>query len=86
MADKKPIAEVIHWFDKVSVAILRIEKGAKIKVGDKVVVGDGDKEFEQEIVEMQLNHESIEEAKAGMEIGVKFDQKSREGTKVYPAS
>ena len=85
MADKKAVAEVIHWFDKVSVAILRIEKGAKIKTGDMVVVGDGEKEFEQEIGEIQVDHKPVAEATAGMEVGVKFDQKTREGTKVYSA-
>jgi hypothetical protein len=83
MAKEKPIAEVIHLFDKISVAILKIAKGAKIKAGDTVRFVSTKEEFEQKIGEIQLDHKAIPEAKAGMEVGVKVDQKVREGTKVY---
>ena len=85
MAEEKPIAEVIHFYNKISVAILKIEKGCKIKVGDTVKFKGGDTEFEQEIAEMQLFKEAIEEAKAGQEVGVKVDQNVREGYKVFKA-
>lgn len=85
MAAEKPIAEVIHWFDKISVAILKISKGAKLKVGDKIRVVAGKNEFEQGIPEIQVDHKPVETASAGMEVGVKFEQKAREGAKVYKA-
>ena len=83
MAKEKPVAEVIHIFDKISVAILRIAKGAKIKTGESVRFVSANDEFEQEISEIQLDHKAIPEAKSGMEVGVKVTQKVREGTKVY---
>ena len=85
MAKEKPIAEVIHWFDKISVAILKVAKGAKIKTGDKVKFVSSKEEFEREIGEIQMDHKPIPEAKAGMEVGVKVDQKAKEGMEVYKA-
>jgi translation initiation factor IF-2 len=39
--------------------------------------------FEQEITSMQYEHENIESAKKGQEIGVKTNEKVREGDDVY---
>ena len=83
MTDEKPIAEVIHWFDKISVAILRIADGKKLKVGDKVKFVAGETEFEQEVSEIQVDLKPIPEATSGMEVGVKTIQKAREGAKVF---
>lgn len=79
----KPVAQVTHWFDKISVAIFKIEKGMKLKVGDKVKIGEGDREFEETIGEIQLDRQPIDAATAGMEVGVKVSQKPKEHSKVY---
>jgi len=83
MADEKLVAEVTHWFDKISVAILKIADGMELKPGDKIKVVAGENEFEQAVSEIQLDRAPIEKATAGMEVGVKLDQKIREGAKVY---
>lgn len=80
MADKK-IGTITHFFDKISVGIIKLD--GKLKVGNKVRIQGGTTNFEQEISEMQLEHESIQEGKKGQEVGVKVKEKVREGDVVY---
>ena len=80
MADKK-IGTITHFFDKISVGIIKLN--GKLKVGDKVRIEGGTTNFEQEISEIQLEHESIPEGKKGQEVGIKVNEKVREGDDVY---
>ena len=80
MADKK-IGTITHFFDRISVGIIKLD--GKLKVGDKIRIQGGTTDFEQEVSEIQLEHESIPEAKKGKEIGVKVKEKVREGDSVF---
>ncbi len=80
MADKK-IGIITHFFDKISVGIIKLD--GKLKVRNKVRIQGGKTNFEQEISEIQLEHESIPEGKKGQEVGVKVNEKVREGDGVY---
>jgi U32 family peptidase len=80
MADKK-IGTISHFFDKISVGTIKLND--KLKVGDKVRIQGGTTNFEQEIAEIQLEHESIPEGKKGQEVGVKVNDKVREGDGVF---
>jgi putative protease len=75
------IGIITHFFDRIGVGIIKLD--GKLKVGDKVKVQGGTTDFEQEISEMQLEHESIQEGKKGQEVGVKVNEKVREGDHVY---
>jgi len=76
MADTK-VGNVTHYYDKIGVAIVHIL--APIKVGDRIKVVTGDKEFKQEIASMQIEHEQINKAKKGQEIGLKLEQPVKKG-------
>lgn len=80
MADKK-IGTVTHFFDKISVGSIKLN--GKLKVGDKVRIQGVTTNFEQGISEIQLEHKSIPEGKKGQEVGVKVNEKVREGDGVY---
>lgn len=80
MADKK-IGTITHFFDRISVGIIKLD--GKLKVGDRVRIQGGTTTFEQEISEIQLEHESIPEGKKGQEVGVKVKEKVRNGDGVY---
>lgn len=81
--DKDLIGKVVHYYDKIGVAIVRLEKG--LKVGDKVKFVKGDDSFEQVVDSMQVEHASIPEGKKSQEIGIKVNKEAREGTLVYAA-
>ncbi|MBD3252993.1 hypothetical protein GF386_04635 [Candidatus Pacearchaeota archaeon] len=75
------IGVVSNFFDHVSVAAVKLE--GDLKVGDTVRFVGGETDFEQKIESMQIQHDKVEEAKAGDEIGVKVSDKVRKGYKVY---
>jgi len=75
------VGKVIHYYDKIGVAIIKLDKS--IKVGDKLKFVKNDEEFEQIIESMQIEHEQITEGKKGQEIGIKVSQAEKEGTLVY---
>ncbi len=83
MADEKPLGKVVHYYDKIGVAIVKLD--SPLKAGDKVKFKRGDEEFEQVIESIQVEHQNIEKGKKGDEVGVKVEQPAKEGTLVYPA-
>lgn len=80
---KDLIGKVIHYYDKIGVAVIKLEKG--LKVGDKVKFVKGDHEFEQTAESLQLEHEQVKEGKKGEEIALKVDKEAGSGTLVYKA-
>ena len=79
--EKKEVGRISHFFGKIMVAAIKVSD--TIKVGDRVSIEGSKTNFEQTIDSMQIEKESIEEAKAGDEIGVKVSEKVREGDTVY---
>ncbi len=83
MAEEKPIGVVSNYFEHVGVAAIKLLKA--LKVGDMVRIVGGETDFEQKIDSMQIQHEKVEKAKKGDEIGMKVKNKVRSGYKVYKA-
>jgi translation elongation factor EF-1alpha len=75
------IGEITHYFPNVSAAVVKLF--APLKVGDRIKIAGGGNEFEQEVTSMQIDRNSIEEAKKGDEVGLQVSEKVREGYKVY---
>ena len=80
---EKPIGTVIHWYDKISVAVVRLSSG--LGVGDTVLVKRGDDEFEEKISSMQLDHAGITSGKKGQEVAIKLSQQAKEGAEIFKA-
>lgn len=80
---EKPVGKVIHYYDKIGVAIVKLTK--KLAVGDKVKFVRGDDAFEQTIDSMEIEHGKLTEGKVGDEVGMKVNQTAKEGTLVYAA-
>ena len=77
----KQIGVVSNYFEHVGVAAIKL--AGSIKLGDTLRIVGGDKDFEQVIDSMQINHKFVESAKKGDEIGVKITEKVRKDYKVY---
>ena len=82
MADTK-IGNITHYYDKIGVAVVDII--APMKVGDKIKI-TGSTEFEQEVGSMQIEHENIDKAKKGDQIGMKLDQPVKDKDEVFKVS
>ena len=77
----KLIGKVIHYFDKIQVAVIALT--APLKVGDAIRIVGGDVDFEQAVDSMEVEHEKIDKAKKGDEVGMKVSEKVRDGYRVY---
>ena len=80
MAEKK-IGKITHYYDQISVAVVALS--AVLKVGDKIKIGKQEPFVEQEVKSIQIQHEKLEKAKKGQEIGLKVADKVREGDLVF---
>lgn len=78
---EKLLGKVDHYFDKISVAAMKL--GDSLKVGDTVRIEGGSVAFTQQIASMQIEHEPVNIAKKGNEVGFKVKQKVREGYRVF---
>ena len=79
----KPIGKVTHYFGKIGVAV--IELSDTLKAGETIRIVGGETDFNQTVDSMEVEHQKVEEAKAGESVGLKVDQKVREGYAVYKA-
>ncbi len=60
-----------------------IELSESVKVGDKIHIKGATSDFEQALSSMQIDHQDVQEAKAGDSIGLKVNEAVREGDQVY---
>ncbi len=79
--EKQLIGQVTHFFSKISVAIIQLEE--PLKAGERIAVVGSTTDMEQTVKSLQVEHENIEEAKAGDLVGLKVKDKVREGDAVY---
>jgi putative protease len=75
------IGKITHYFGKIAVAV--IELSDTLKVGDTIRIVGGETDFNQTVESMEVEHQKVQEAKAGESVGLKVDQKVREGYSVY---
>lgn len=81
MAEEKLIGKIIHYFGHINVGIIELSDG--LKVGETIHIKSSVTDFEQVVNEMQVEHQKIESAKAGDQVGLKVTQKVREGDQVF---
>ena len=77
----KLIGKISHYFGKINVGI--IELTDSLKVGDKVHIKGHSDDFEQTVDSMQIEHDKIQEAKAGDSVGIKVANRVHENDLVY---
>jgi len=80
MADQE-VGKVVHYYDKATVAVVKLSQG--IRKGDALKFVKGDSEFELKADSLQLDHKPVDEGKAGEEIAVKVPSPAKEGAVVF---
>lgn len=80
MAEKE-IATVTNYFSRIGVAVILLT--APLQLGDEIRIAGGERDFQQQVSSMQVEHQPIEKGEAGQEIALKLDEKARPGDKVY---
>ncbi|MCD6096792.1 hypothetical protein J7J60_00405 [bacterium] len=80
---EKEIGKITHYFSKINVAVVELSDNLRKGETIHIVGGKGARDFTQKVTSMQIEHESIDEAKKGEAIGLKVDEPVKEGDKVY---
>ncbi len=79
--EKKEIGKISHYFGGPSVAALVLTD--ELRVGDKIAIQGHTTDFEMVVESMQIEHEPVEVAKAGDNVGIKVPERVREHDAVY---
>ena len=80
MAEEQ-IGTVTNYFSKIGVAVIQLT--GTLELGDEIHIVGGDRDFQQKVESMQIEHQPIERADAGQEIAIKLEQKARPNDSVY---
>jgi putative protease len=79
---EQPVGEVTHYFKGAGVAGISIIEG-QLHVGDTIAFVGHTTNFQQVIESMQIDHEAVETAAAGDQIGIKVGDRVRVHDKVF---
>jgi len=79
--EKKLVGKVAHYFTKIGVGV--IELSDELKVGDRISIEGATTNLQQTVRSMQIEHKDVQAAGAGDAIGLRVDQRVREGDLVY---
>jgi len=77
----KEVGRVTHYFSKIGVAVLELSD--KLSVGDRILIRGMTTNVEQTVDSMQIDRVDIESAEAGKSVGLKVEDRVREGDSVY---
>lgn len=75
------VGVIKDYFAHIGVAGIDVE-GA-VKVGDTIHIQGHTTDLEQSVESIQIEHDQVEEAKAGDAIGIKVSDRCRHGDVVY---
>ncbi len=82
---EKRVGIITHYFGKIGVAVMKIESDS-VKVGDSIHIKGKHTDFTQTVDSMQVEHESVDTANAGDEVGLKVTDQVHEKDEVYLVS
>jgi GTPase len=75
------IGRVDTYFAKVGVVALKLNR--KLEVGEEILVQGHTTDFVQRVKSIQIQHESVDTARRGAEIGIKVRRRCRRGDRVF---
>lgn len=79
--EETEVGIVTNYYSKIDVAAITLT--GNVQVGDTIVIRGHTTNLEQTINGMEIEHQSVQEAKAGDQIGIKISGRIRRKDKVY---
>jgi putative protease len=77
------IGVVTHYFSHLSVAVLKLDPGAKLRVGDRIHLKGHTTDFGQRVDSLQVEHQPVMEVGPNDDFGLKVIDHAREHDIVY---
>ena len=81
LKERKLAGKVTHYFTNISVGVIELNR--QLKAGDKISIEGSTTKFKQKVSSMQINGKPVNLAEAGKSIGLKVNDRVRQGDKVY---
>ena len=75
------IGQITHYFDHLNVAALTLTE--PLRVGDTIHILGHSTDFQQKVTSLQIEHQDVNEAKPGDDVGMKVIQKVHAHDRVY---
>jgi len=75
------IGQITHYFDHINVAALALTE--PLRVGDTIHILGHSTDFQQKVTSLQIEHQAVNEAKAGDDVAMKVTQKVHPHDKVF---
>jgi putative protease len=79
---RQEIGTVFHYYTKAGVAALQLTAG-ELSVGDTIMIEGPSTSITMEVESLQIEHQSVQKATAGHNVGIKVPERARQGDKVY---
>lgn len=80
------IGVVTHYFSHLSVAVIRLDTGTALRVGDRIHVKGHTTDFGQRVDSLQVEHQPVMEVGPADDFGIKVIDHAREHDIVYRVS
>jgi hypothetical protein len=77
------IGIVTHYFSHLAVAVLKLDPGARLRVGDDIRIQGHTTDFSQRIESLQVDHAPVAEVGPRDDFGLKVRDHARENDVVY---
>ena len=75
------VGVVTHFFAKIAVAV--VDLSGNLTLGDRILIRGATTNLDQTVDSMQIDRVEIKEASAGQSVGLKVNDRVREGDLVY---
>ncbi|MEE8581163.1 MAG: hypothetical protein V3T33_06190 [Myxococcota bacterium] len=79
------LGSVTHYYSHVGAAIVQIDSG-ELRVGDTLHFRGRTTDFYQRVERLELEHQPIQRAVAGQDVGIQVSQRVREHDEVFRLS
>lgn len=76
------LGKVVAFFRIPVVAVIKVTKGS-LKAGDQIWIKGHTTDLKQTVTSLQVNHQPIQKARKGAEVGLKISDRARRGDRVY---
>lgn len=80
------IGAVTHYFSHLSVAVIRLDPSATLRVGDRIHIKGHTSDFAQRVDSLQVEHQPVMEVGPNDDFGIKVIDHAREHDIVYKVS
>ena len=77
------IGVVTHYFTQLSVAVIKLDAGAQLRVGDTIHFRGHTTDFSQRVDSLQVDHAPVTEVGRNDDFGLKVREHAREHDVVY---